>query len=62
MITRRAGLVKLVGQTLIVMIEWIGNRKHRNSAKELCRKLNQMDIRMVEPLNLKLSFHIALFP
>jgi hypothetical protein len=62
MITRRAGLVKLVGQTLIVMIEWIENRKHRQAAKELCRKLNQLSIRMVGPLKLSLSFHVVRFP
>jgi len=62
MITRRAGMVKLVGQTLIVMIEWIENRKHRQAAKELCRKLNQLSIRMVGPLKLSLSFHVVRFP
>jgi len=62
MITRRPGLVKLVGQTLIVMLEWIENRKHRQAAKKLCRKLNQLNIRMVGPLNLRLSFHVVRFP
>ena len=62
MITRRPGLVKLVGQTLIVMLEWIENRKHRQAAKELCRKLNQLNIRMVGPLDLRLSFHVVRFP
>ena len=62
MITRRAGLVKLVGQTLIVMLEWIENRKHLKAAKRLCHKLNQMNIRMVGSLNLKLSFYVVRFP
>lgn len=62
MITRRPGLVKLVGQTLIVMLEWIENRKHRQAAKELCRKLNQLNIRMFGPLDLRLSFHVVRFP
>ena len=62
MITRRPGLVKLVGQTLIVMLEWIENRKHRQAAKELCRKLNQLNIRMFGPLYLRLSFHVVRFP
>jgi len=62
MITRRPGLVKLVGQTLIVMLEWIENRKYRQAAKKLCRKLNQLNIRMVGPLNLRLSFHVVRFP
>ena len=62
MITRRSGLVKLSGQTLIVMIEWIENRKHRLAAKRLCRKLNQLKIKMVGPLGLTLSFHVVRFP
>ena len=62
MITRRSGLVRLVGQTLIVMLEWIENGKYREAAKTLCRKLNQMNIRMVGPLNLRLSFHVVRFP
>jgi len=62
MITRLPGLVKLVGQTLIVMLEWIENRKHRQAAKQLCRKLNQLNITMVGPLNLRLSFHVVRFP
>ena len=62
MITRRPGLVKLVGQTLIVMLDWIENRKHRQAAEKLCCKLNQLNIRMVGPLNLRLSFHVVRFP
>jgi hypothetical protein len=62
MITRRAGLVKLVGQTLLVMLEWIENKKHRQAAKKLCRKLNELAIRMVGPLDVKLSFYIVQYP
>jgi len=62
MITRRPGLVKLVGQTMMVMLEWIENRKHREAAKQLCRRLNQLNVKMVGPLNLRLSFHVVRFP
>lgn len=62
MITRRPGLLKLAGQTLMVMLEWIESRKYRQAAKQLCRKLNQLNIRMVGPLNLRLSFHVVRFP
>jgi len=55
-------LVKLVGQTLIVMLNWIEDRKHRQAAKKLCHKLNQMNITMVGPLKLKLSFHVVRYP
>ena len=62
MITRNSGLVKLVGQTLIVMLEWIENSRFRKAAKRLCLKLNQMNIRMVGPLHLRLSFHVVRYP
>lgn len=62
MITRKSGLVKLVGQTLMVMLEWIDNRKHRQAAQALCHKLNQKGIRLAGALDVKLSFHIARIP
>jgi len=62
MITRKSGLVKLVGQTLMVMLEWIDNRKHRQAAENLCHKLNQKGIRMSGALDIRLSFHIARIP
>ncbi len=62
MITTKSGVVKLVGQTLIVILGWIENRKYRQAAMQLCQKLNQKGIRMVGVLNVKLSFHIARIP
>ena len=32
MITRKAGYIKLVGQTLVVVLDWIENKKHRQAA------------------------------
>lgn len=62
MITAKPGIVKLVGQTLIVILEWIENRKYRQAAKLFCHKLNQKGVRMVGGLDVKLSFHIARVP
>jgi len=62
MITRKSGLVKLVGQTLMVMLEWIDNKKHRQAAQQLCHKLNQIGIRMIGSLDVKLSFHVVRIP
>ncbi len=62
MITTKPGLVKLVGNTLMVMLEWIENKKHREAAKQLCHKLNQLGVRLVGGLDVKLSFHIARYP
>ncbi len=62
MITTQSGLVKLVGQTLMVMLKWIDSRKHRQAAEQLCHKLNQIGVRLVGDLDVKLSFHIARYP
>lgn len=62
MITRKSGLVKLVGQTLMVMLEWIDDKKHRQAAQQLCHKLNQISIRMIGALDVKLSFYVVRTP
>lgn len=62
MITTTPGIVKLVGNTLMVILRWIESKKHRQAAKKLCRALNQKGISMVGGLNVKLSFHMARFP
>ena len=62
MITTRQGRVKLVGQTLIIVLDWIQNRKHRKAAVELCRKLNEIQIRMVGGIGVSLSFHVMSRP
>jgi hypothetical protein len=62
MITKKSGIVKLVGQTLMVMLDWIDNKKHRQAAQQLCHRLNQIGVRMIGGLDVKLSFHIARTP
>jgi len=62
MITTRHGRVKLVGQTLIVVLDWIENRKHRQAAVELCRKLNKKKVKMVGGIGVSLSFHVMSTP
>lgn len=62
MITTRGGYVKLSGQTLMVMLDWIENKKHREAAESLCRLLNQQDVKMVGRLNLKLFFYVSRIP
>jgi predicted transcriptional regulator with HTH domain/transposase len=59
MITRRAGYIKLIGQTLIVVLDWIENIKHREAAERFCRLLNQEGIRLTGRLKFKLSFHVS---
>ncbi len=62
MITRKSGLVKLVGGTLMVILNWIENKKHREAAKRLFRVLNQKDMKLIGGLDVKLSFHMAKIP
>jgi predicted transcriptional regulator with HTH domain/transposase len=62
MITSRAGYIKLVGQTLIVILDWIENKKHREAAERFCRILNKKEIRLVGRLNVKVSFYVSQFP
>jgi transposase len=62
MITTRGGYLKLVGQTLMVILDWIEYGKHRKAAERLCRLLNEKSIHMVGRLKLKLFFHVSTIP
>ena len=62
MITTKSGIVKLVGQTLMVILSGIENNKHRQAAIKLCQKLNEKCVTMTGGLRLKLSFHLADIP
>lgn len=62
MITTKGGVIKLIGQTLMVILSGIENRKHRMAAKRLCDKLNEKNIVMTSGVSFKLSFHIANIP
>lgn len=61
-ITTSSGYVKLFGNTLVVLLDWIEDRNHRNAAQELCRRLNQMALRLPGPLGLRLHFRVSAFP
>lgn len=61
-ITRGAGYVKLFGKTLLVLLDWIEDRNHLKAAQELCRRLNQMAIRLPGTLGLRLYFRVSAFP
>jgi len=62
MITRRSGYVKLVGQTLIVVLDWIKNQKHRQAAERFCQLLNQKAFTLTGRLSVKLAFYISKYP
>jgi hypothetical protein len=56
------GYIKLVGETLIVVLDWMENKKHYDSAVMFCRKLNKMGMRICGRLKFKLSFHMSKYP
>jgi len=59
MITRKSGHLKLIGDTLVVILDRIDNKKHRNAANKLCGLLNQKGVELVGRLKVKLSFHLS---
>ncbi len=62
MITRRSGYIKLFGQTLIVVLDWIENKKHRKAAMRFRRLLNQKSIMLMGRLKLKLVSYVSKYP
>ncbi len=62
MITDKAGYIKLVGQTLIVVLDWIENKKHREAAQRFCRLLNRRGMQLIGRLEFKLVFYMSKFP
>ena len=61
-ITASPGNIKLCGQTLFVVLDWIENNIHREATIKLCQKLNEKAVRMVGGLNLKLAFYVSKYP
>ena len=61
-ITRTSGYVKLFGNTLVVLLDWIENRNHLDAAQEFCRRLNLIPIRLQGTLGLRLYFRVSAFP
>jgi PleD family two-component response regulator len=63
MIARQAGYVKLMGETLVVVLDWIERAKHRKAAERLCQELNRKNITLAASrLKVKLFFHISKVP
>jgi transposase len=61
MITRQTGYLKLIGDTLIVLLDRIDLNKHRFAAEQLCHQLNRMNIELKGRVNMKLYFYISKF-
>ena len=61
MITNQAGYLKLIGNTLIVLLDRIDLNKYRLAAQQLCHQLNQMNIELKGHLKMNLHFYISKF-
>lgn len=59
MITKKTGFIKLIGNTLVVLLDRIELKKHRLAAEALCQDLNQRNIAMTGPVKLKLFFYVS---
>jgi len=62
MITNQGGFLKLIGKTLVVVIDWIELKKHREAACKLFEILNNKKIIMVGNLEVKLFFCLSKIP
>jgi len=61
MITNQAGYLKLIGDTLIVLLDRIDLNKHRLAAEQLCHQVNRMNITLKGRVKMKLYFYISKF-
>jgi len=61
MITQKSGFVKLIGDTLIVLLDRIKLKKHRVAAEQFCLQLNRMNMVLNGRVKMKLYFYISKF-
>ena len=61
-ITKLSGYVRLYGKTLVVLLDWIEDKKHREAAIDFCHYVNKMDPKLVGQLNINLYFKISAYP
>lgn len=61
-ITKLAGYVKLAGKTLVVLLDWVEDKKHRKAAIKFCHLINSMSPRLRGRMEFKLYFRISSIP
>ncbi len=61
MICRQSGVLKLIGDTLIVLLDRIDRKKHREAAIQLCHHLNRANITLKGRVKFKLYFYVSKF-
>ena len=58
-ITNKGGYVRLIGNTLVVLLDSIERRSHREAAERLCHRVNRLGVTMQGRLSTRLHFAIA---
>lgn len=61
-ITNKGGYVRLIGNTLVVLLDWIERPSHREAAERFCHRINSLGITMQGRLPLRLHFAISHSP
>lgn len=61
-ITKLPGFVKLIGKTLVVLLDWIEDRKHREAAINFCNLINSMAPKLLGRMRFNLFFRISSVP
>jgi hypothetical protein len=61
-ITNKGGYIRLIGGTLVILLDWIERPAHREAAEKLCRRINKLGIKMQGRLPLRLHFAVAHSP
>ena len=61
MIATQGGYLKLIGDTLIVVLDRIDLLKHRLPAEQMCHRLNKQNIVLNGRVKMKLYFHLSRF-
>jgi len=61
-ITKLPGYVKLMGKTLIVLVDWIEDKKHREAAVKFCHLINSMTPKLRGRMEFNLFFRVSSVP
>ncbi len=61
-ITKLPGYVKLMGKTLIVLLDWIEDKKHREAAVRFCHTINSMAPKLKGRMGFDLFFRVSSVP
>lgn len=61
-ITDKGGYIRLIGSTLVILLDWIERPAHRKASEMLCQRINRLGIVMQGRLPLRLHFAVANFP